>query len=47
MRDNQIEPFEATMKALNTTDGGMLVLPCGFGKTCLGLKLVSEIKRKH
>ena len=46
LRDNQIEPFEATMKALQTTGGGMLVLPCGFGKTCLGLKLVSEIKKK-
>ena len=46
LRDNQIEPFEATMKALYTTGGGMLVLPCGFGKTCLGLKLVSEIKKK-
>ena len=46
MRENQIEPLKASLKALHSIGGGMLVLPCGFGKTALGLKLVSEIKKK-
>ena len=54
LRPNQIEPYDATMKALNNYGGGILSLPCGYGK-CLGkdtpiimydgsVKMVQDIK---
>ena len=35
LRDNQRKPVEACLKAAEETGGGILCLPCGFGK-CLG-----------
>lgn len=46
IRENQKEPIEASLKTLKTIGGGILVLPCGYGKTCIGLYLISEIKKK-
>ena len=46
IRDNQKKPIDAALKALRTTGGGILVLPCGYGKTCIGLYLISQIKKK-
>ena len=46
IRENQKEPIEASLKTLKTTGGGILVLPCGYGKTCIGLYLISQIKKK-
>lgn len=46
IRDNQKKPIDSALKALRTTGGGILVLPCGYGKTCIGLYLISQIKKK-
>ena len=46
IRENQREPIEVSLKTLKTTGGGILVLPCGYGKTCIGLYLISQIKKK-
>ena len=54
LRENQIEPVNECLKASETTGGGILCLPCGWGK-CLGLntpvlmydgsiKMVQDIK---
>ena len=36
LRENQIEPVNACIKAANDTGGGILCLPCAWGK-CLGI----------
>tara|TARA_B100001123_G_C15287012_1_gene1015974 strand:+ start:260 stop:1627 length:1368 start_codon:yes stop_codon:yes gene_type:complete len=46
LRENQKEVVDISIKAMNNNGGGILVLPCGYGKTCIGLYLVSHIKRK-
>ena len=46
IRENQKAPIEASLKTLQDSGGGILVLPCGYGKTCIGLYLISEIKKK-
>ncbi len=54
LRENQIAPVDACLKAANETGGGILCLGCGFGK-CLGIdtpvmmhdgliKMVQDIK---
>ena len=46
LRPNQIEPYNTTMKALNNYGGGILSLPCGYGKTALSLYIASQFKLK-
>ena len=46
LRPNQIEPYNTTMKALKNYGGGILSLPCGFGKTALSLYIASQFKLK-
>ena len=46
MRKNQLEPVQACLTAAKTTGGGILSLGCGSGKTCIALKLISELNVK-
>ena len=46
MRKNQLEPIKACLQAAKTTGGGILSLGCGSGKTCIALKIISELKVK-
>ena len=46
LRPNQLEPYNATMNALNNYGGGILSLPCGFGKTALALYIAAQFKLK-
>ena len=46
LRPNQIEPYNTTMKALSLIMGGILSLPCGYGKTALSLYIASQFKLK-
>ena len=45
LRENQLAAVTAE-NAMKTTGGGILVLPCGYGKTCIGLWLISKFKKK-
>ena len=46
VRENQKPAIDASLKQLKETGGGILVLPCGYGKTCIGLYLISQMKKK-
>ena len=46
IRENQKDAVNTSITAMNKTGGGILVLPCGYGKTCIGLYLISHIKKK-
>ena len=46
LRENQLSAVGAAENAMTTTGGGILVLPCGYGKTCIGLWLISKFKKK-
>ena len=46
IRENQKTAIDASLKQLKETGGGILVLPCGYGKTCIGLYLISQMKKK-
>lgn len=46
LRDKQVIPHDVTLKTLKSKGGGILTLPCGFGKTALALYLISELKKK-
>lgn len=46
LKPEQIEPCEKTMEAYRKNGGGILSLPCGFGKTILALYFISQIKKK-
>ena len=35
------------MEAYNNNGGGILSLPCGFGKTILALYFISMLKKKN
>ena len=37
--------WKGLRKQLKETGGGILVLPCGYGKTCIGLYLISQMKK--
>ena len=39
-------PAEFTIKAYKEKGGGILSLPCGFGKTILALYFISILKKK-
>ena len=46
IRENQQKAIDSSLISLRTTGGGLLVLPCGYGKTCIALYLISQIKKK-
>ena len=43
LRENQIEPVKACLKAANDTGGGILCLQCGAGKTSIALYIIAEL----
>ena len=46
LKDEQKIPAEHTIKAYREKGGGILSLPCGFGKTILALYFISILKKK-
>jgi len=46
LKDEQKIPAEHTIKAYYEKGGGILSLPCGFGKTILALYFISVLKKK-
>jgi len=46
VRGNQIESIEKTLNAFSTHGGGILSLPCGYGKTVISLNLISKLNVK-
>jgi len=46
IRDNQKEIVDKCIKQINNLGGGLLSLPCGFGKTVIALYLISVFKKK-
>jgi superfamily II DNA or RNA helicase len=46
LMDRQKEPYKQTLKGLKEKNGGILSIPCGWGKTVLALKLICKLKVK-
>lgn len=49
LRDNQkpvVKTYLDNIKKNGNTGGGLLELPCAFGKTCLALHICSQLKKK-
>lgn len=49
LREHQKEPVQKVIEAFNKkngANGGILCLPCGFGKSMIALYLISRVKRK-
>jgi superfamily II DNA or RNA helicase len=47
LRDNQIEPVQTYLNQVSSgTGGGLLELPCGFGKTSCSLFILAQLKKK-
>jgi|SaaInlV_165m_DNA_1040744.scaffolds.fasta_scaffold07632_2 superfamily II DNA or RNA helicase len=46
IRNNQIEAIDKSLKAFSTHGGGILSLPCGYGKTVISLNLISKLNVK-
>ncbi len=46
LRGPQVEPVEKTIRALETGQGGVMCLYCGFGKTTCSLKVSCHFKKK-
>lgn len=46
LKEEQKIPAEHTINAYKTKGGGILSLPCGFGKTILALYFISVLKKK-
>ena len=46
LKDEQKIPAEKTIESYNHYGGGILSLPCGFGKTILALYFISVLKKK-
>ena len=46
LREKQIPVVEKYLKHIEKHNCGLLDLYCGFGKTCLGLYIISKIKKK-
>ena len=46
LRERQVEPVEKTIRALETSQGGVMSLYCGFGKTTCSLKVSCHFKKK-
>ncbi len=46
LKEEQKIPAQKTIEAYNSCGGGILSLPCGFGKTILALYFISQLKKK-
>ena len=46
LRENQVPVVEKYLKHVDTGGGGLLELPCGFGKTSISLHIISRLKKK-
>ena len=46
LKEEQKIPAQKTLEAYRTNGGGILSLPCGFGKTILGLYFIAQLKKK-
>jgi len=46
LKEEQKLPAEKTMNAYKSQGGGILSLPCGFGKTIMALYFISQLKKK-
>ena len=46
LKEEQKIPAEKTLEYYEQYGGGILSLPCGFGKTILGLYFISKLKKK-
>ena len=46
LREKQVPVVEKYLKHIEKHNCGLLDLYCGFGKTCLGLYIISKIKKK-
>lgn len=46
LRENQEEPVKKCLESANSTGGGILCLPCGYGKTSISLYLISKLSVK-
>ena len=46
LRENQVPVVDKYLTHVKPGGGGLLELPCGFGKTSIGLNLVSCLKKK-
>ena len=46
LKEEQQIPANETLKAYKEKGGGILSLPCGFGKTILALYFISQLKKK-
>ena len=46
LKEEQKIPAQHTLSAYREKGGGILSLPCGFGKTILALYFISELKKK-
>ena len=46
LRENQVPVVDKFLIHVREGGGGLLELPCGFGKTSIGLNLVSRLKKK-
>ena len=46
LKERQIEPYTKTIEGLEKKNGGVLSIPCGWGKTVLGLKIISHFNVK-
>jgi len=46
LKEEQKKPAEITMESYNKNGGGILSLPCGFGKTIMALYFIGMLKKK-
>ena len=46
LRSNQVPVAEKFLKEANNVGGGLISVPCGFGKTVLALYILSKLKKK-
>ena len=46
LRENQEEPVKKCLESANSKGGGILCLPCGYGKTSISLYLISKLSVK-
>jgi superfamily II DNA or RNA helicase len=46
LRDHQIPIVDKVLSEINNKGGGLLVLPCGQGKTVLALYLATQVRKK-
>ena len=46
MREKQLPVINTFLKECEISGGGIVCLPCGFGKTVIGLNILSQLKKK-